>query len=83
MFIIHLISYNLAKYTDSNMLSTYSMWTYSSFSVIFCCLNNLKVGVARYAYRTVRFTRQIPNGSDHPYPRVGTLEWTGHVWAIM
>ncbi len=33
------------------------------------------LGVARYAYRTVWFTGQIPKGSDHPYPLVvGTLE---------
>ncbi len=33
------------------------------------------LGVARYAYRTVRFTGYIPNGSDHPYPLgVRTLE---------
>ncbi len=32
----------------------------------------------------VRFTGQIPNKSDHPYPfGVGSLEWPGHVRAIM
>ncbi len=33
-------------------------------------------------YRMVH--RQVPNGRGHPYPLgVGTLEWTGHVRAIM
>ncbi len=33
------------------------------------------LGVAQYANQTVRFTGQIPNGSDHPNPLgVGTLE---------
>ncbi len=42
------------------------------------------LGMARYAYQTVPFTGQIPYGSDHPYPLgVGTLEWTGHVRAII
>ncbi len=51
---------------------------------VLCIFIMYILGVARYTYRTVRFTGQIPNGSDHPYPLgVGTLEWTEHVRAII
>ncbi len=35
----------------------------------------LALGMARYTYQYRLVLRQIPNGSDHPYPTgVGTLE---------
>ncbi len=33
---------------------------------------------------TERLMGKIPDGSDPPYPfRVGTLEWTGHMHAMI
>ncbi len=45
---------------------------------------DLILGMARYTYRYRSVLGQIPNVSDHPYPiGVETLEWAGHVRAIM
>ncbi len=53
-----------------------------------CCLCLLNIIIQQGCNGTrtepKQFTWQIPNGSDHPYALgVGTLEWTGHVRAIM